>query len=226
MPLVRPVGARAQQRALPLVGFVHSNSADNAAELLLAFHKGLGETGYVEGRDVAVELHWLEGQFDRVPVLMADLVRRRVAVIVALSNTIAIASKAATTTIPIVFGVAEDPVKLGLVATSLTREATRPASIFSPRRSNAKRLGLLHELLPRAVRIAVLVNPAEATNTETTLRDVQEAARAIGLEIYVLNATTTSEIDAAFATLARERPDALFVGANGLFSGRPAKFPP
>jgi putative tryptophan/tyrosine transport system substrate-binding protein len=219
-----PLAVGAQQSALPVVGFVHSSSADSGWRWLAAFRKGLGETGYVEGRNVAVEYHWLDGQFDRAPAVMADLVRRRVAVIVALSNTVAIASKAATATIPIVFGVAEDPVKLGLVA-SLARPGGNATGFnFFAQEANAKRLGLLHNLLPQAVRVAVLVNPAEATNTETTLRDVQQAARTIGLETRVHNASTIAEIDAAFAILARERPDALFVGANGFFASRPAQF--
>jgi putative tryptophan/tyrosine transport system substrate-binding protein len=219
-----PVAARAQQRALPVVGFVHGSSEDSAGVWLAAFRKGLGQAGYVEGRNVAVEYHWLDGHFDRAPALMADLVRRDVAVIVALSNTVAIASKAATATIPIVFGVAEDPVRLGLVA-SLARPGGNATGFnFFAQEANAKRLELLHNLLPRAVRVAVLVNPAEATNTETTLRNVQEAARPIGLETHVLNASTIAEIDAAFAILARERPDALFVGANGFFFSRSAQF--
>jgi putative ABC transport system substrate-binding protein len=187
--------------------------------------QGLGESGYVEGQNVTVEYHWLEGgQYDRLPALMADLVRRRVAVIAAGSNTVALASKAATATIPIVFGVAEDPVKLGLVA-SLARPGGNATGInFFAQEVNAKRLGLLHELVPKAVRVAVLVNPAEATNTETTLREVQEAARTIGMQIQRLNATTVGEIDAAFATLAHERPDALFVGANAFFASRRVQF--
>ena len=187
-----------------------------------AFRKGLGETGYVEGQNVTVEYHWLEGQYDRLPALMADLVRRRVAVIVTPGSTAAaIAAKAATATIPIVFGVAEDPVKLGLVA-SLARPGGNATGInFFTREVVAKRLGLLHELVPKAVRVAVLVNPANAPIAETTLRDVQEAARAIGLQIHVLNASTSREIDAAFATLARERPDALFVAPDAFLHQPP-----
>ena len=221
-----PLAAHGQQPAMPVVGFVHSGSADPSADWLRAFRKGLGETGYVEGRNVTIEPHWLDGQYDRLPALIADLVRRRVAVIAALSNTAALASKTATATIPIpiVFAVAEDPVKLGLVA-SLARPGGNATGVnFFAQEVNTKRLGLLHELLPKAVRIAVLVNPAEATNTETTLRDVQEAARTIGMQIRILDASTIAEIDAAFAILARERPDALFVGANGFFASRGAQF--
>jgi putative tryptophan/tyrosine transport system substrate-binding protein len=170
------------------------------------------------GKNVSVEYHRLEGQFDRLPALMADLVDRRVAVIVTPATTlIAIAAKAATATIPIVFGVNEDPVKLGLVA-SLARPGGNATGInFFAREVVAKRLGLLHELVPKAVRVAVLVNPANPMNAETTLQDVQEAARAIGLQIQILKATTIGEIDAAFATLARERPEALFVAPDGFF---------
>jgi putative tryptophan/tyrosine transport system substrate-binding protein len=174
---------------------------------------------------VTVEYHWLEGQFDRLPALTADLVRRRVAVIPTPgSRPAAIAAKAATATIPIVFGVGDDPVKLGLIA-NLARPGGNATGInFFTQEVGAKRLGLLHELVPKAVRVAVLLNPANATTAETTLRDVQEAARAIGLQIHVLNATTIREIDAAFATLARERPDALFVAGDGFFVSRGVQF--
>ena len=210
---------------MPVVGFVNGGSADASAGHVAAFRKGLGETGYVEGQNVTVEYHWLEGQYDRLPALMADLVRRRVAVIATPGSTpAALAAKAATATIPIVFGVGEDPVKLGLVA-SLARPGGNATGInFFAQEVVAKRLGLLHELVPKAVRVAVLVNPANATSAETTLRDVQEAARAIGLQIQVLNASTSREIDAAFATLARERPDALFVAADAFFASRRVQF--
>jgi putative ABC transport system substrate-binding protein len=216
-----PLAASAQQPALPVVGFVNSGSADASAGVAAAFRKGLGETGYVEGRNVTVEYHWLEGQFDRVPALMADLVRRRVAVIATPGSApAAVAAKAATATIPIVFGVGDDPVKTGLVA-SLARPGGNATGInFFSGEVVAKRLGLLHELVPKAVRVAVLLNPANVAPADTTLRDLQEAARAIGLQIQVLNATTINEIDAAFATLARERPDALFVDADGFFVSR------
>jgi putative tryptophan/tyrosine transport system substrate-binding protein len=203
------------------IGFVHTGSADAAARYVAAFRKGLAETGYVEGQNVTVEYHWLEGQFDRPPALMADLVRRRVAVI-ATPNSIAasIAAKDATATIPIVFGVTQNPVTLGLVA-SLARPGGNATGFnnFSVELV-AKRLALLHELVPKAERVAVLVNPANTTNTETILREVREAARAIGLRIQILNASTIGEIDAAFATLERERPDALFVAGDGFFDSR------
>jgi putative tryptophan/tyrosine transport system substrate-binding protein len=187
--------------------------------------RGLSEAGYVEGQNVTVEYHFLEGRYDRLPALVIDLVRRRVAAIATpgLSEA-AIAAKAATTTIPIVFGVDQDPVKLGLVA-SLARPGGNATGInFFAQELIAKRLGLLHELLPKAVRVAVLVNPSLGPSTETTLRDVQEAAHVIGLQIHVLNASTSREIEAAFGTFVRERPDALFVEADGFFSSRRVQF--
>jgi putative ABC transport system substrate-binding protein len=220
-----PVAARAQQPGLPVVGFLNGGPADDSARYVTAFGKGLGEAGHVEGQNVAVEYHWLEGQYDRLPALVADLIRRRVAVIAAPGSTpAALAAKAATATIPIVFGVAEDPVKLGLVA-SLARPGGNATGVNSFSREVAgKRLGLLHELVPKAARVAVLLNPANATSAETTLRDVQEAARAIGLQIQVLNASTNREIEAAFATLAPERSDALFVASDGFFISRRVQF--
>ncbi len=215
--------ARAQQPALPVVGFLGTGLADASADRVRAFRKGLGEAGYVEGRNVTVEYHWLEGQFDRLPALAADLVRRRVAVIAA-TGVAAFAAKAATTTIPIVFAFGEDPVKHGLVA-SLARPGGNATGInFFNAEVVAKRLGLLHELVPKAVRVAVLVNPTNAAGAETTSRDVQEAARAIGLQIQILGASTSREIDAAFAAIARERPDALFVASDGFFASRRVQF--
>jgi putative tryptophan/tyrosine transport system substrate-binding protein len=218
-----PVAVRAQQAAMPVVGFVRAGSPD--AGRAAAFRKGLTETGYVEGQNVTVEYHWLEGQYDRLPSLMADLVRRGVAVI-ATPGFIAgaQAAKTATTTIPIVFGVGEDPVKLGLVS-SLARPGGNATGInFFTSEVLTKRLGLLHELVPKAVRIAVLVNPANAPVTEITLRDIPEAARAIGLQIQVLNASTNREIDAAFATMVRDRADALFIANDGFFTSRRSQF--
>ena len=206
-----PFAARAQQPAMPVIGFVSARSAEASVSNTAAFRKGLSETGYVEGKNVAVEYHWLDGQFSRLPSLMADLVRRGVAVIVTPNNAAALAAKAATTTIPIVFGVGEDPVKLGLVA-SLARPGGNATGInFFVGEVVAKRLGLLHDLVPKAVRIAVLVNPANTTIAETTLREAPEAARALGLQIQVLNASTSREIEAAFATLVRDQAEALYV---------------
>ena len=220
-----PLAAHAQQPAMPVVGFVNGGSADAAERFVAAFRKGLNETGYVEGQNVTVEYHWLEGQYDRVPALMADLVRRRVAVIVTPSiATVALAAEAATATIPIVFGIGEDPVQRGLVTNLARPGGNATGANFLATEVAAKRLRLLHDLLPKAVRIAVLVNPASASNTESTLREVQEAAPALGLNIDILNATTIGEIDAAFTALARERPDALFVGPDGFFTSRRGQF--
>jgi putative tryptophan/tyrosine transport system substrate-binding protein len=190
-----------------------------------AFRKGLNETGYFEGRNVTVEYHWLEGQYDRLPTLMADLVRRQVAVIATPANTPAVlAAKAATADIPIVFGVAEDPVQLGLVA-SLARPGGNATGVnFFTQEVVAKRLRLLHDLIPKAVRIVVLVNPGNPSTAGRTLREVQQAAPSIGLQIEMLNATTIGEIDAAFATFAHERPDALFVASDGFFNSRGVQF--
>ena len=219
-----PLTARAQQPALPVVAFIREGSADASARFAAAFRKGLNETGYVEGQNVTVGYHWLEGQYDRLPALMADLVRQQVAVIATIGNVTSLAAKAATATIPIVFGVGDDPVKLGLVA-SLARPGGNATGInFFVQEVVAKRLRLLHELVPKAVRVAVLVNPRNASAAESTLRGVQEAAPAIGLQTQILNASTIGEIDAAFATLARERPDALFVAGDAFFLDRRVQF--
>jgi putative tryptophan/tyrosine transport system substrate-binding protein len=220
-----PVAARAQQQSMPLVGFINAGSADGSVRYTAEFRKGLYEAGYVEGQSVTVEYHWLEGQYDRLPALMADLIRRRVTVIATPGNSAGtIAAKAATATIPIVFGVGEDPVQLGLVA-SLARPGGNATGInFFSREVVAKRLRLLHDLVPKAVRVAVLVNPANDSSAESTLREAKEAAPAIGLEIHVLNATTIGEIDTAFATFARERCDALFVASNAFFGSRGGQF--
>jgi putative ABC transport system substrate-binding protein len=217
--------ARAQQPPLPVIGFVSGGSADALANYAAAFRKGLGETGHVDGRNVIIEYHWLEGQYDLLPALMADLVRRRVAVIATPALTrAAIADKAATATIPIVFGVPEDPVKLGLVD-SLSRPGGNATgfNLFNTE-TVAKRLGLLHELVPKAVRIAVLVNRGNPAATKTTLREIQEGTRVMGLQVQVVNASTIREIDAAFDILAREHSEALFVGADPFFFSRLVQF--
>ena len=217
-----PIAARAQQQALPVIGFVNSGSLDDtSASYLVAFRKGLNETSYVEGENVTVEYDWLEGHYDRLSALMADLVHRQVAVIATPGNTPAsLAAKAATATIPIVFGVAGDPVRLGLVA-SLARPGGNATGInFFIAEVVAKRLRTLRDLVPKAVRIAVLVNPANASTTDATLLEVREAAPILGLQIQVLNAATIGEIDAAFVSLERERPDALFVAGDPFFSSR------
>ena len=218
-----PLATRAQQPAMPVVGFVSGQS--NEERFGAAFRKALNEAGYVEGQNVMVEYHWLDGHYDRLPALVADLVRRQVAVIATPGNTpAALAAKAATATIPIVFGVAEHPVKLGLVA-SLARPGGNATGVnLLSAEVVAKRLGLLHDLVPKAVRIAVLVNSANSSTAEATLRDIPEAARALGLQTQVLNASTRSEIEAVFATLLRDRADALFVAPDGFFTSRRVQF--
>jgi putative ABC transport system substrate-binding protein len=212
-----PLAARAQQAAMPVVGFLHPSSPD--AYRLREFRRGLKDVGFVEGENVAIEYRWAEDQYDRLPALAAELVRRQVAVI-ATGTSGAFAAKAATTTIPIVFVVGEDPVRLGLV-TSLARPGGNLTGInFFSIELAAKRLELLRELVPGATRVAVLVNPADDTNTEFTLRGVEPAARSMGLQIHVLNASTIREIDAAFATISSERPDALYVGGGPFFIDR------
>ena len=215
-----PLAARAQQAAMPVVGFI-SSLAPSEGWAGTAFRKGLGENGYVEGQNVTVEYHWLYGRYDSLSSLVADLVRRQVAVIATPGSIpVALAAKAATATIPIVFGVGEDPVKIGLVA-SLARPGGNATGInFFLNEIISKRLGLLHDLVPKAVRIAVLVNPTNVPITEATLRDIPAAARTLGLQIQVLNASTSREIEATFATFAREPADALFIAPDGFFVAR------
>ncbi len=220
-----PLAARAQQSSIPVVGLVNGGSLDASARDVAEFRKGLKETGYVEDQNVTVEYHWLEGQYDRLPALMADLVRRRVAVIATPGTTPGtIAAKAATATIPIVFGVAEDPVQLGLVASLARPGGNATGSNFFSLEVVAKRLQLLRELVPKAVRVAVLVNPANAASAESTSRSVKSAAATIGLQIQIVSAATNAEIDAAFATFARERPDALFIAPDGFLFSRRVQF--
>jgi putative tryptophan/tyrosine transport system substrate-binding protein len=220
-----PLAARAQQPAMPVVALVGGGGGDISTRYVTAFRRGLNEIGIIENQNVTVEYHWLEGQYDRLPSLMADLVRRRVAMIATPgSNPAALAAKAATATIPIVFGVGEDPVKLGLVA-SISRPGGNATgvNIFNVEIA-AKRLGLLHEPVPKSVRIAVLVNPANATSAGFTLRYVPEAARAIGLQSQVFNASTSDEIDTVFAALVREGVEAVFVAADAFFISRRMQF--
>jgi putative ABC transport system substrate-binding protein len=220
-----PLAARAQQRALPMIAFLRTGSAEANTRVVAAFRKGLGETGFVEGQNVTVEYYWLESPYDRLPALMADLIHRRVAVITTIGTPqVALTAKAATTTIPIVIGEGEDPVGLGLVA-NLARPGGNVTGIyFLLDELAAKRLRLLHDMVPKAVRIAVLVNPANVQTTATTLREVREAAPTIGLQLQILNASTIGEIDAAFATLEREHADALFVAPDAFFTSRRGQF--
>jgi putative ABC transport system substrate-binding protein len=216
-----PLAARAQQPAMPVIGFLNPQSPDGHAGRLRGFRQGLKDAGFIDGENVAIEYRWAEGKFDRLPALAAELVRRQVSAIATTGGmSSAVAAKAATTTIPIVFLTAEDPVGAGVVA-SLARPGSNLTGVnFLNNELAAKRLALLRELVPGAARVAVLVNPGNATTADTTLREVQAAARAIGMEIRVLNASTSREINAAFASLARERPDALFVSGDGFFNSR------
>jgi putative ABC transport system substrate-binding protein len=215
-----PLMVRAQQAGMPVIGFLNSASPDARTDRMRAFRQGLREAGYVEGENVAIEYRWAENQLDRLPALAADLVHRRVAVIVAGSLPPIVAAKASTTTTPIVFITAEDPVGLGLV-TSLARPGGNLTGInFFNLEVAAKRLGLLRQLAPSAVRVALLVNPANARIAEVEVREVEPAARAVGLQVQVINADTSREIDAAFGALGRQRPDALFVGTGPFFTSR------
>jgi ABC-type uncharacterized transport system substrate-binding protein len=216
-----PFAARAQQPAMPVVGFLNAASPDQYTERVRAFRQGLKEIGFIEAENVAVEYRWAEGHYDRLPALAAELVRRQVAVIVAVGGTpSALAAKAATTTIPIVFLAAADPVKLGLVASLARPDGNATGINFFTAELGAKRLGLLREMVPHAARVAVLLNPANTATAEATLRDVQAASGAMGLSIRVLNAGSRPEIDAAFATLEREQAEALFVSGDGFFNSR------
>ena len=218
-----PLAARAQQPAMPVIGFLNTASPSAYTARVRAFHQGLSETGYAEGRNVAIAYRWAEGQSERLPGLAAGLVAQRLAVITGANIAAALAAKAMTTTIPIVFSISVDPVEVGLVA-SLNRPggnitgATTLSAELGP-----KRLELLHELVPKAVRIAVMVNPANIGSTES-IRDIPEAARAMGLQIQVLNASTSREIEAAFATLVHDRADALYVAGDVFFTSRRVQF--
>jgi|EndMetStandDraft_8_1072994.scaffolds.fasta_scaffold16047_2 putative ABC transport system substrate-binding protein len=216
-----PLAARAQQSAMPVIGFIGAGALDNYVLYLAAFRKGLAETGFVEGQNVAIEYRWAEGQYERMAQLADDLVRRRVAVIaVPGSPPGARAAKAATSTIPIVFSVGDDPVRSGLV-TSISRPGGNATGInFLTGEVVAKRLALLHELLPGAARVAAFINPADASRAEVLREEVEVAARTVGMQLQILNPTTNREIDAAFGALVRERADALFVGPDAFYNSR------
>jgi putative ABC transport system substrate-binding protein len=213
-----PLAARAQQQAMPVVGFLNGASAKGYEPMVAAFRQGLKDTGYVEGQNVAVEYYWMEGQYDRAPAMAAELVRRQVAVIVA--NTPGnLVAKAATTTIPIVFTTSSDPVQIGLVA-SLNRPGGNITGVTQLNVEVApKRLELAHELVPTATLIAVLVNPSNP-NTEPQLRDLQAAARILGVRLHVLHASTERDFDTVFASLAQLRAGALLIGVDVLFVSR------
>lgn len=214
-----PVAARAQQPAMPVVGFVNAASPGGSYPPLPAFLKGLAETGFVEGRNVAIEYRWAEGHYERLPALIADLVQHKVSVIAATGTSAAVAAKTATATIPIVFEMGSDPVELGLVASlsqpggNLTGVANFTIELAS------KQLGLLHELVPRTTTIAALFNPNFA-GTEKLLRDAEAAARVLGLQLIVLKAGTEEEIEKVFATMAPQGAGALFVGIDSFFAAR------
>jgi putative tryptophan/tyrosine transport system substrate-binding protein len=215
--LAWPLTARAQQPVMPVIGFLNGGSPNVFAQYVIAFHLGLKESGFVEHRNIGVDYRWAEGQFDLLPALTADLVHRQVAAIAAFGPPAALAAKAATSTIPIVFGHGADPVKLGLVA-SLNRPGGNITGVsFFINTLGAKELGFMHELVPQATAIALLVNPSNA-DTQTQVANAQDAARSLGLELHVLNASTESDLDAAFKTLAELRAGALLIGASTFFS--------
>ena len=215
-----PLSARAQQAAMPVIGFLNSASPGPFAPLVAGFLRGLKEAGYVEGQNVTIENRWAEGKYDRLPELARDLVRQQVAVIAATTTPAALAAKAATPSIPIVFETAGDPIKLGLVD-SLNRPGRNVTGITQLNSELvSKRLGLLHDLIPKATIIGLLLNPNDP-RAETQSGDMQEAARALGLQIHIVNASTEGEIDSAFATLARLRAGALIVGTGEFFNSRP-----
>ena len=214
-----PLAVRAQQPAMPVIGYLHAGSPGPFVPLMAVFRQSLAEAGYVEARDVAIEYRWAEGQYDRLPAMAAELVRRRVAVIVASPIPAAVAAKSATTTIPIVFYVGGDPVQLGLVA-SLNRPGGNATGVnYFVAELGSKQLELLHELLPPAVRVGLMVNPTNE-NVEGSTKDVTAAAATMGLQIDIVQASDSREIEAAFATLVRNRADALVIGADPFFASR------
>jgi putative tryptophan/tyrosine transport system substrate-binding protein len=215
-----PLAARAQQQPMPVVGFVNASSPGPLRQQIAAFREGLKDSDYVEGQNVAVEYRWAEGQYDRLPALVADLVRQQVSVIVSGGGAPAVlAAKAATTTIPIVFSLGADPVGLGVVV-SLNRPGGNITGVYQFTSGlEAKRLGLLHEMVPKATSIAVLVNPNFA-DAESQLRDAQEAAARLGVQLVVVRANAESDFDAAFSTLVRQRAGALLVCSSPFFNGR------
>jgi putative tryptophan/tyrosine transport system substrate-binding protein len=216
-----PLAARAQQTAIPVIGLLGSESPDLWAARMRAFHLGLSETGYIDGRNVAIEYRWAEGHNERLPAMAADLVRRRVAVIAAPGSTpAALAAKAATSTIPIVFWIGSDAVSLGLVASLNRPEGNLTGVTTLNVMLGPKRLELLHELIPAASVFALLINPTDLSNAETITRDVQAAARTLGLKLHVLNASTEQDFDVAFGTVTQLRAGGLVIGTDAFFSSR------
>ena len=215
-----PLAARAQQPLMPVVGFLNAASAEGYTRQLTAFLKGLGEAGYVDGRNVTIEYRWADGRSDRLPAMVADLVQRQVAVIAATSTPASLAAKASTTTVPIVFETGADPVRLGLVA-NLNRPGGNITGVTQLSQEVApKRLQMLHELLPMATSIALLINPSEPTAAETQSRDVLSAARNLGLELHVLNASSESDLDGVFAEVTKMRVGGLVIGGSPFFTSR------
>jgi putative tryptophan/tyrosine transport system substrate-binding protein len=217
-----PLPARAQPTVnVPVITVINARKADAATALAAEFRKGLSQAGFTEGKDVAVEYHWLDGHYEDLAAILDDAVRRNVAVIATPANTPgSVAAKAATSTIPVVFGVSEEPVALGLVA-SLARPGGNVTGInFFASEIDAKRLGLMHELLPKAKRLAVLLNPANANTADATVKALRDAAPSLGLELLYFKASTAAEIDAAFAAIRDAKADALFIAPDGYFAGR------
>jgi putative ABC transport system substrate-binding protein len=215
-----PLAARAQQASLPVVALITGSGGYVMARYTAGFRKGLAEAGYIENQNVTVEYHWLEGHYERLPALLDDLIRRRVAVIATPDTPASLAAKAATTTIPIVFGVAGDPVALGLVASLARPEANATGINFFSFEINAKRLGLMHDMLPKADRFAVLLNPSDTETAEASRQSLIEAARTLGIHLSFFNAGTAEQIEAVFADLAQQRPDALFIAGDSFFASR------
>jgi putative tryptophan/tyrosine transport system substrate-binding protein len=218
-----PLATRAQQGAakLPIVTFISARGADDGAAVGVEFRKGLSQAGLTEGKDVVVEYHWLSGHYENIPAILDDAIRRQVAVIATPANSPGtLAAKAATSTIPIVFGVGEDPVALGLVASLAQPGGNLTGINFFASEIDAKRLGLMHELLPRAKRFAVLVNPANPTTDEATTKALREASPSLGLELLFFKASTPAEIDTAFGAIADARADALYVAPDAFLANR------
>jgi putative tryptophan/tyrosine transport system substrate-binding protein len=217
--------AGAQNPRLPVVAFIHGGSARSLSSFAAGFRKGLSEAGFMEGQNVAVEYHWLDGQEQQLPPLLADLIRRRVAVIATPGATeVAVAAKAATKTIPIVFGVGTDPVSLGLVSSFAKPGGNATGVNFLSMDVAAKRLGLMRELLPMARRFAVLVNPSNTPSADAYSETVAQAAPGLGLQVSLFKASTADQIDTVFSKFAHDKPDALFIAGDGFFTSRAVQF--